>query len=341
MRDLQDDGQITIQRIDLFAVLAGGQLTAIDQNLGCLKDQMLQQGGAVLGKGVCQEGIGCHMAVGLDIAKQHAPDGIQVTALILAQSQGTGKKILQHHDGNMDRCSGQVHTLRMMDAMQKLQFFTLLFVGGHFLLSSLAVRRALEGKLGQQGYRGLYSLFALATFAMMLLFYGEAPFEPVWEPAPALRMVPTLLMPLACILLVSSLTTPNVTLVGGEKLAEDPSPVPGIMTITRHPFLWGAALWSVGHLTVNGDQASMTLFGGILVLSIGGMLHIDHRREATLGSAWGPVAMASSLLPFHAILQGRAKLDWKGIGLWRVAAGLALFALLLGLHEWIAGVPLF
>ncbi|WP_181905413.1 NnrU family protein [Aestuariispira insulae] len=229
----------------------------------------------------------------------------------------------------------------MTEPINILFFWTLAFVGGHFLLSSRAMRTPLEHKLGVQPYRGLYSLLALGTFAMMLLAFRDAPFVEVWSPSPALRAVPGLLMIPALILFVSSLTTPNVTLVGGERLAAEPQPVTGIMTITRHPFLWAASLWAIGHLSVNGDQASIILFGGILVLSIGGMLHIDRRRAGTLGAAWGPVALASSVIPFHAALQGRTKIDWRGIGLIRPLAGLALYSALLMGHEWIAGIALF
>jgi uncharacterized membrane protein len=108
--------------------------------------------------------------------------------------------------------------------------------------------------------------------------------------------------------------------------------------VTRHPFLWGTALWAASHLAANGDTASMIVMGGILALSLGGMKHIDLRREATLGAAWGPVALTTSTLPFAALATGRTTMDWKGIGWWRPALALALYAALLYLHPWIAGV---
>ncbi|MFP3541299.1 NnrU family protein, partial [Pseudomonas sp. SIMBA_044] len=33
----------------------------------------------------------------------------------------------------------------------------------------------------------------------------------------------------------------------------------------RHPMLFGFSLWAVAHLLVNGDLASVILFGGLLV----------------------------------------------------------------------------
>ncbi len=73
-------------------------------------------------------------------------------------------------------------------------------------------------------------------------------------------------------------------------------------------------------------------------MSFGGMMHIDQRRRVTLGSAWGPVALTTSVVPFLAAIQRRTKIDWAGIGLARVAVGLALYVVLLLTHGWAIGV---
>jgi uncharacterized membrane protein len=219
---------------------------------------------------------------------------------------------------------------------------TLLFVGCHFLLSGDTLRSRLVDILGDTLFRGFYSLAMLAAFAAMLAAYGAAPRSPIWSPPPAFNLVPLLIMPVASILLVSALTTPNPTMVGGEKVLDGrpESAAVGILTVTRHPFLWATTLWAASHLFVRGDAASVILLAGILVLSLGGMVHIDRRREAALGSDWGPVALTTSRLPFQAILQGRCKLDLAGIGWARALGGLALYAALLPAHGWLLGVPL-
>ena len=79
--------------------------------------------------------------------------------------------------------------------------------------------------------------------------------------------------------------------------------------------------------------------GGILVLSLGGMWHIDQRREAALGAAWGPVKLTTSALPFGALMSGRTTMDWAGIGWWRPVIALLLYAILLHLHPLVIGVP--
>lgn len=219
---------------------------------------------------------------------------------------------------------------------------TLLFVGGHFLLSGDPLRSRLVAMLGEPLFRGVYSLVMLVSFVLMLVAYGEAPWTPLWSPPSAFHLVPLMVMPFASILLIASFTTPNPTNVGGEKvLDERPESVAvGILTVTRHPFLWATTLWAASHLFVRGDAASIILTAGILVLSLGGMAHIDKRREAALGGDWGPVALTTSRLPFKAILQGRTKLDLAGIGWARILGGLALYALLLPAHGWILGVPI-
>lgn len=229
----------------------------------------------------------------------------------------------------------------MMGSLNTLFLATVLFVAGHFLLSSRPPRRAMTELLGAQGFRIGYSLVALAAFVWMLRAYEAAPVTVVWYPPLAFTWVPVLVMPIALLLAVCGLTTPSVTMVGGESRLSDPSThdvAPGMLRVTRHPFLWGTALWSASHLLVNGEAAEMILMAGILVLSLGGMKHIDLRRETELGSAWGPMALTTSALPFAALASGRTTMDWKGIGWWRPAVALALYAALLHLHPTIFGV---
>lgn len=230
----------------------------------------------------------------------------------------------------------------MMMELGDLAAATALFVGGHFALSSLPLRGAILARLGEGAFRGLYSLFAMAAFAWMILTYGAAPHIPVYQPPEFGRWLAVGLMPLACLCLVASFLGRNVTAVGGEgKLDSSDIYSPrGIYTITRHPMLTGTALWALAHLAANGDAASIILFAGILILSIGGAAHIDYRRAQLLGPAWGAVALTTSAIPFLAVAQRRCRLDLAGIGLVPVAGGLALYlALLLG-HRYLAGVPL-
>lgn len=228
----------------------------------------------------------------------------------------------------------------MIGSLNALFLAAAVFVGGHFFLSSVPVRRVLIGRIGDTGFRGLYSLVAIGSFVWMLYAYGAAPVVTVWSVPQGLHWLAVLLMPVSVFLVVAGLSTQSPTAVGGDKvLTEEVHDLsPGVLRITRHPFLWGTTVWAFCHLVVMGDAASIVLTGAILVLSIGGMMHIDRRREATMAGAWGPVAMTTSLVPFGALLAGRTQFDWPGIGLWRVALALVLYATLLYFHNTIFGV---
>jgi len=226
----------------------------------------------------------------------------------------------------------------MIGTLASLALAVAAFVGAHFILSSLSVRQGVTALVGKGVFRAIYALVALGTFYWMLSAFGAAPFVELWGPHPISRAVPLVAMPFACVFAVAGLTTRNVTGIGGEALLDDPHPVRGAATITRHPFLWGVAIWGTAHLAANGDAASVLLFGGMTVLALGGMVHIDHRRRISTGAAWGPVAMSSSAIPFLAAIQGRATIDWAGIGPARILAGLALYVIILTAHEMAFGV---
>lgn len=230
----------------------------------------------------------------------------------------------------------------ILGAMTGLVLALLAFVGGHFLFAGTPLRKAIADLVGGEArFRLVFSLFSAVTLIWVVMAYGQAPYRPLWNDTALLRLIPVLVLPFACILLVAGLTTPNSTAVGGERAADLPNPVPGIMRITRHPFLWGVALWALAHLAANGDLASVLLFGGMAGLALGGMPSIDAKAQRRLGAAWGPIAMGSSVLPFGAIVSGRAKFDFQGIGWARIAGGIALYVALLLAHPFIAGKPVF
>lgn len=226
----------------------------------------------------------------------------------------------------------------MTGTLQFLLVAVVTFVGGHFVLASLPVRQALIGMIGGKGFRVLFSVFALVTLVWTIRAYVAAPVVELWPQTVALRHVPALVMPFACILIVAGVSTRNVTAVGGEALRPEDARSHGIITITRHPTMWGIALWALAHMAPNGDAASLLLFGGFALLALGGMLHIDYRRQRAMGSDWGPMALTTSVVPFVAAAEGRTRIDWKGIGLARVAGAIALYVALVASHQWLFGV---
>jgi uncharacterized membrane protein len=230
----------------------------------------------------------------------------------------------------------------ILGTMTALTLALLAFVGGHFLLAGTRLRGLIAAMVGGEArFRLVFSLYSAVTMIWSVMAYSRAPFQPLWADLAVLRLVPVLVLPFACIFLVAGLSTPNATAVGGERAGELPDPVPGIMRVTRHPFLWGVALWALAHIPANGDLASVLLFGGMAVLAVGGMPSIDAKAQRRLGAAWGPIAMGSSILPFAAILAGRARFDFPGIGWARIVGGVALYVALLLAHPFMTGKPVF
>jgi uncharacterized membrane protein len=212
------------------------------------------------------------------------------------------------------------------------------FVAGHFLLSAPPLRDRLVAAVGEKAFLGVYSLVMVAFLAWAVIAYRAAPALPLWDLGPVGRRLPLVVMPAALLLAVAGFTTRSATAVGGEAVLAAGRGANGIFTITRHPFLWGAGLWALAHLAANGDQASLILFGGIAVLSFGGMLAIDHKRAASGGEAWRRFSERTSVLPFAAALAGRTRVDWGGIGWLRLAAAVAIYLGLAAGHGWMFGV---
>lgn len=209
----------------------------------------------------------------------------------------------------------------------------------HFGISSTPLRAALVGRLGEKPYLGFYSLVSALAFWWLVAAYNAAPHVPVWPPAGGLAWVPILLVPVALLLLVAGLSTPNPTSVGQETLLTgDQEPVRGILRVTRNPFLWGVGVWAVAHMVPNGDQASLILFGTLALLALGGSVLIDAKLARRLGADWDRYAARTSNLPFAAILAGRQSLVWREIGWWRPAVALLVYGGLLHLHRMLFGV---
>ena len=218
----------------------------------------------------------------------------------------------------------------------------LVFVLFHLLVSGTRLRDAAVGTLGQGAYMGLYSLASVAGLAWLIFAFGGARSDPasavLWSSAPALRWVQLVLQFLALMLVVPGLATPNPTSVAQQGLLERPDAVKGMLRITRHPFLWGVAIWAFGHLLVNGDVAGLVLFGSLLALALFGTVSIDAKRKRALGDKWDAFATQTSSVPFAAILAGRQKLNIGEIGWWRLALGVAVYAVLLAVHPYAFGV---
>jgi uncharacterized membrane protein len=216
------------------------------------------------------------------------------------------------------------------------------FVLIHFLISGTRVRDGLIARLGEGPYLGLFSLGSALILTWLGFAYGGARNDPgnhiVWMADPAMHYVQLVIQFFAVFLIVVGLTTPNPTSVKQEGVLERPEAVRGILRVTRHPFLWGVALWALGHLLVNGDAASLILFGSMLGLALFGTAGIDAKRRRLQGPKWEPFAGQTSNVPFLAIAQGRQRFSLGEMGWWRVALAVGIWIALAYGHPYIFGV---
>lgn len=225
--------------------------------------------------------------------------------------------------------------------MTGLVLATLLFLGLHVCVSGTRVRGHIVGRLGERPYLALFALASLGAIVWMVIAYRGTDPAVLWSLGTGGRHAAYALILIAFYLVVAGLTTPNPTAVGADNLLERPRAARGILKVTRHPFLWGVAVWALAHLIVNGDLASLIFFGGFGLLAVIGPHLIDAKLAAKKGETWRRFAAETSWLPFGAMLRGRTTLRLIELGWWRPALALALYlAFMLLLHDWLIGPPL-
>jgi uncharacterized membrane protein len=215
------------------------------------------------------------------------------------------------------------------------------FVLIHLLVSGTGLRGAIVGAIGERPYMGLFALASAAALVWLGFAFAGARHGPdptYWSATPATKWAQLAVTFLAFLLLVPGLLTPNPTSVRQEGWLDRSEAVRGVLRITRHPFLWGVALWAAGHLMVNGDEAGMILFGSLLALAILGTVSIDGKRRRALGDKWTAFASQTSNIPFGAVVAGRQRLQLGEIGWWRLAMGVVVWGSLVWVHPLAFGV---
>ena len=222
-----------------------------------------------------------------------------------------------------------------MDPMPMLALATVVFLAAHYV-SSTPLRSGLVGVLGENAYLGLYTLVSLAMLGWMIWAYIKAPYQRLWW-GDEFRVWAVVLMPVSLLFLVCGLLTPNPSAVRQESKLRSMGEPRGILRATRHPVLWGIALWAWVHLVSRGDVASLIFFGGFLLLAISGTVLQDARKNKAVGVDWQRFAGVTSNVPFAAIFQGRNKFRFGEIGWRNVVVALALYFVLIFVHPYLFG----
>ena len=133
------------------------------------------------------------------------------------------------------------------------------WIGHLFPILAPGARAAAVLKLGRGPYRGLFAAVALVAVVLMVIGYRQAEFVNLWFP------------PAWTVHLNNLLMLGSVFLLGAKHAKSS------VKHHVRHPMLWGVVLWAVAHLLVNGDLASVVLFGGLLAWAVVAMVGTNAR----------------------------------------------------------------
>jgi uncharacterized membrane protein len=211
------------------------------------------------------------------------------------------------------------------------------FVLTHIGMTTAGVRDGIVARLGEKGFQGIYALISFALLGAAMFVYRDL--EPVilWVAPAGAWHVATLVMLLASILFVGSVTPANKALAG---VPATDRPASGVLRITRHPMMWSFALWAMVHATLSGSQPTVILAAGIGVLALVGAAHQDAKKRRLMGGVWARYERETSYLPFGAQLSGRQ--PWRAVwpGVVPVVGGVALWAGLTFVHPVLMKAPM-
>ena len=158
-----------------------------------------------------------------------------------------------------------------------------------------------RANLGESKGRMVAAGLSALAIVFMVVGYRSAEIIQIWNPPAMLRHVNNLLMLIAVYLFI-------VRYSQGV-----------IRTKMRHPMLGAVKVWALAHLLVNGDVASMVLFGGVLAWAVVDMIMINKMqpewRRPTRGSVMSDVFfLVPALILMGAIAAVHAHLGYPVFG---------------------------
>ena len=210
---------------------------------------------------------------------------------------------------------------------------SMLFVGSHFLMSH-PLRASLVGRFGANGFMAVYSVVSLITFVWMIIAFGRAPkADGFWPVGDVVWIVASVLSLVAAVLFAGSfIRNPSLPGVPSALAAQTPS---GVFKATRHPMMWGFALWGVGHILVAPRIDNFIFAGSLIFLALVGSKAQEIKKRSLMGGQW-----AQWLSRTHFVVRPAALLR-AGIGPWVV--GILIWAIATWAHPYwgVGGAGLF
>lgn len=119
----------------------------------------------------------------------------------------------------------------------------------HFIPALPGIKSHLKDRLGT-AYGPLFGVAATVTLAAIIVAWSFKTFEPVYEPVKYGRYINMALSFVAFLFL-------GIFVFRGK-----------LRQFFRFPFAIAVVFWATGHLIANGDQASIILFGGLLIYAV-------------------------------------------------------------------------
>ncbi|MFN4121047.1 NnrU family protein [Acidovorax sp.] len=179
-----------------------------------------------------------------------------------------------------------------------------LFLGVHSVrIVAEGWRAQMLARLGEGGWKGLYSLVSAVGLALIVWGYGLARQQPVvlWVPPIGMRHAAALLTLIALVLLAATYVPRNA-----------------IKARLHHPMVLGVKVWALAHLLSNGNLADVLLFGGFLLWAVLSF-RAARKRDRAQHLQYAPGTAAGTA---GAVLVGAAA--WAGFAFWA--------------HAWLIGV---
>ena len=226
-----------------------------------------------------------------------------------------------------------------MSAETKILLWWFLFAGTHIVGSSVPVRTFLIGKLGNPGFKGVYSLVSFSTFVPLCYIYASHKHAGafLFSPPSSMRLVAGVLMLLAIIVLAQGLSTPSPLTTQAEMSDMFPSRARGIQRITRHPLNFAFAIFGAADMLSNTFVGDWIFFGGFVIYGLLSAIHQDRRTFASGREAIAQFQSETSVLPFGAILRGTQRLAFGEYNIGALLVSIVLFGLLWYFHPSIFG----
>lgn len=220
--------------------------------------------------------------------------------------------------------------------------FSILFAVTHIGMTIKEFRDNLVSRLGEMGYKGVYSAVSIITLAGAIFFFVKAREDgagvgPLLWYLPYLRVLcPLVLMFLAVPLVVFGFVQPSPT--GMVKGSFEPKP---IHLVTRHPVNMGLALFGLAHCVAKGYLGDVALFGSIFVVGFFGAYHQDARKAKSYGADFDSFREKTSVIPFQAVLLKKNNFNFGMLNIPLLIFSVLLYGAIVLFHGRLFGVGIF